>query len=178
MSSGESKRDAVQALSAILDKIAGTACIFLFGAMTSIVILGIFFRYILNTPLNWVEETARYLMIWGASLAISLGVSAGEHVGLTVILDSLKTPLARKILGGAINLIVFAFLLFMLIYSVAATAEGKSQFTQALGISMFLPKLAVPFAMGISAIQIVLASIQMLRSPDGRRSQGAGHIDI
>jgi len=58
--------------------------------MTIDVLLGVFFRYVLNLPLNFTEELARYLMIWGASLAISLGISGGEHVGLTVLLDSMK----------------------------------------------------------------------------------------
>ena len=165
-------------ISAAIDKVAGLACAILFGTMTAIVIIGVFFRYVLNMPLNWVEETSRYLMIWGASIAISLGVSAGEHVGLTVILDSLKNPLPRKILTLFINAIVLAFLVFMFAYSLSATMEAKTQMTQALGISMFIPRLAVPVAMALSAIQVVLVSIIVLHSPSGIRPQAAGYIDI
>lgn len=165
-------------LSAAIDRIVGLACALFFGVMTAIVILGVFFRYVLDAPLNWVEETSRYLMIWGASLAISIGVSAGEHVGLTVILDGLKKPAHRKALSLFINGLVFAFLAFMFVYSISATMEGRFQMTQALGISMFLPKLAVPSAMVLSAIQLVLVTLSILASPDGRGSQGAGYIDI
>jgi len=167
-----------ESLSAAIDKGTGLVCALLFGFMTAIVILGVFFRYVLNAPLNWVEETSRYLMIWGASLAISLGISAGEHVGLTVILDGLKKTGARKAMGLFINVFVLAFLLFMFFYSLSATVEARFQMTQALGISMFIPRLAVPVAMGISALQIILVSIMVLQSPDGRRVQAAGYIDI
>ncbi len=167
-----------ESLSAAIDKGTGFACALLFGAMTVIVILGVFFRYVLNAPLNWVEETSRYLMIWGASLAISLGISAGEHVGLTVILDGLKKTNARKAMALLINAFVLAFLLFMFFYSLSATLEARTQMTQALGISMFIPRLAVPVAMGISALQIIFVSIMVLQSPDGRRIQAAGYIDI
>lgn len=167
-----------QALSEVIDKVVGLACALLFGVMTAIVILGVFFRYVLDAPLNWVEETSRYLMIWGASLAISIGVSAGEHVGLTVILDGLKKPNQRKALSLVINTVVFAFLAFMFVYSVAATAESRYQMTQALGISMLVPKLAVPTAMVLAAVQVVLSTILIMASPEGRRSQGAGFIDI
>jgi len=167
-----------ESLSAAIDKGTGLVCALLFGAMTIIVILGVFFRYLLNAPLNWVEETSRYLMIWGASLSISLGISAGEHVGLTVILDALKKPAARKAMTLLINTFVLAFLVFMFFYSLSATIEAKSQATQALGISMFIPRLAVPVAMGISALQAVLVSIMVLDSPDGRRIGSIGYIDI
>lgn len=178
MSAPESALTPAESLSAAIDKAAGLVCAILFGAMTVIVILGVFFRYVLNAPLNWVEETSRYLMIWGASLAISLGVSAGEHVGLTVILDALKNVNARKAMTLFINTMVLAFLAFMFFYSLSATFEAKTQMTQALGISMFIPRLAVPMAMGISAIQTVLVSIMVIQSPDGRRQQAAGYIDI
>ena len=174
---GQEKHQAAL-ISKAIDKVAGLACAILFGTMTAIVIVGVFFRYLFNMPLNWVEETSRYLMIWGASVAISLGVSAGEHVGLTVILDSMKKPLPRKILTLFINAIVLAFLIFMFAYSLSATVEAKTQMTQALGISMFIPRLAVPVAMALSAIQVVLVSIMVLHSPDGIRPQAAGYIDI
>ncbi|TXT50588.1 MAG: dctQ9 [Spirochaetes bacterium] len=174
-SNGESK---ALSLSAAIDRIVGLTCALLFGVMSAIVILGVFFRYVLEAPLNWVEETSRYLMIWGASLAISLGVSAGEHVGLTVILDALKKPSHRKALSLFVNGVVFSFLAFMFVYSVAATAESRFQYTQALGISMFLPKLAVPTAMLVAAAQVVLSTILIMASPDGRRFQGAGYLDI
>jgi TRAP-type C4-dicarboxylate transport system permease small subunit len=167
-----------ESISAAIDACVGLICAILFGGMTFIVILGVFFRYVLSSPLNWVEETSRYLMIWGASLAISLGVSAGEHVGLTVILDALKKPYLRKILATLVNLLVLAFLVFMFAYSLAATAESRFQMSQALGITMFIPKMAVPIAMGLGAIQTILVSVMILASPDGRRSQGVGYIDI
>jgi TRAP-type C4-dicarboxylate transport system permease small subunit len=167
-----------EALAAAIDRVVGLACALFFGVMTAIVILGVFFRYVLDSPLNWVEETSRYLMIWGASLAIRIGVSAGEHVGLTIILDGLKKPAQRKALTLFVNGIVFFFLAFMLIYSIAATFESQHQMTQALGISMFLPKLAVPVAMLLAAVQIALTTVMIIASPDGKRSQGSGYIDI
>jgi len=178
MKSREATTASLKAASAAIDQGVGMVCALLMGAMTVVVIVGVFFRYVLNAPLNWVEETSRYLMIWGASLAISLGVSAGEHVGLTVILDSLKKPAARKAMTLLINGIVLLFLVFMAYYAVFSTLESSSQMTQALGISMFIPKLAVPLAMMVAAIQVILMSALVLNSADGRGNHGAGYIDI
>lgn len=172
------KNNPIERISKRIDLLLGAACAAFIGVMTFIVFLGVIFRYVLSSPLNWVEEVSRYLMIWGASLAISLGVSAGEHVGLTVILDSLKKVTARKAMAIAINAIVFAFLLFMFIISIPATIESRTQITQALGISMVLPKLAVPVAMGFSALQVVLVSLRILSNPDGKLGDNVGYLDI
>ncbi|MDX9783746.1 MAG: TRAP transporter small permease [Spirochaetia bacterium] len=161
-----------------IDRIVGIICALFIGVMTFIVFLGVIFRYVFASPLNWVEEVSRYLMIWGASLAISLGVSAGEHVGLTVILDSIKKVSARKAMTIVINSFVFALLLFMFVISIPATIESRMQITQALGISMVLPKLAVPVAMGFSALQVILVSLRILSSPDGKLGEGVGYLDI
>lgn len=165
-------------ISKSLDQATGIACAFFFGTMTVIVFLGVFFRYVLNAPLNWVEETSRYLMIWGASLAISIGISQGDHVGLTIILDALKPGTGKKALILAINTLVFAFVVFMFVYSWFAAVESKTQMTQALGISMFIPKLAVPVAMLLSAIQVVLATIKALKGSGEPPAGSPGYIDI
>lgn len=170
---------AARRFSALLDKSVSAACALLFGAMTLDVLLGVFFRYVLNSPLNFTEELARYLMIWGASLAISLGISGGEHVGLTVLLDSLKTPKARKAVTLLVNLFVFAFLAFMSVYAIQSTIDAEAQMTQSLGISMVLPKLVVPLAMILGALQIVLVSILILANPEGKlQTSATGYIDI
>lgn len=178
MPSASVKIPALEAISKWIDTVSGIICAISFGIMTIIVILGVFFRYILNAPLNWVEEVSRYLMIWGASLAISLGVSAGEHVGLTIILDSLKKPVARKAMATLINVIALIFLMFMFIVSIPSTAEARYQATLSLNISMFLPKLAVPVAMGVSALQMLLFTIRILLSRDGRIGESVGYLDI
>ncbi len=178
MSSTSNRISAVQSISQGIDSVVGILCAVSFGIMTFIVILGVLFRYIFNSPLNWVEEVSRYLMIWGASLAISLGVSAGEHVGLTVILDSLKKPAARKAMATFINAIGFIFLGFMFVVSIPSTIESRYQATLSLGTSMFLPKLAVPVAMGISVVQMLLVTVRILLSKDGRIGESVGYLDI
>jgi TRAP-type C4-dicarboxylate transport system permease small subunit len=178
MPSTTDRVSAFERVSKGIDAVTGIVCAISFGIMTVLVILGVFFRYILNAPLNWVEEVSRYLMIWGASLSISLGVSAGEHVGLTVILDSLRKPAARKAMAFLINFTGLVFLAFMFIVSIPSTAEARYQATLSLGISMFLPKLAVPVAMGISALQMLIVTIRILMSRDGRIGESVGYLDI
>ena len=81
----------IDQLARIMERVAAVPCMVAIGAMTAIVIAGVFFRYVLLKPIGWSEEAARYLMIWAASLAVSLGIMKGEHVGLTFIVGSFPT---------------------------------------------------------------------------------------
>jgi len=161
----------------ILDKAVGVFCALFFGVMTVVVLLGVFFRYVLNVPLSWVEETARYLMIWGASSAISLGIKSDEHVGLTILFDSLKSRFLRAALYTVITAIAFTFFAVLFAYSLSMVKDARYMQTQALGIAMAIPYLAVPVSMCFALAQLVLTySIRIVRGPE--KEQDLSIIDI
>ncbi len=161
--------DITEKISVVVDKIAGFLASALFGAMTVAVLVGVFFRFVLNSPLSWPEEVSRYLMIWGASVAVSIGVRENEHVGLTILLDALKSPVLKKLLSTIIFLIVLSFLVFMFVYSAGMAFEARTRYTMALGITMFLPTLAVPVSMALAAIQLVLAWLALMGGASGTK---------
>jgi len=158
---------ATEKASAAIDRAVSALASVLFGAMTLVVLLGVFFRYVLNTPLSWTEETSRYLMIWGASVAVSIGIRENEHVGLTVLMDALKSRTLKRILATIVFLVVLSFLVLMLVYSAGMAKEARTRASTALGISMFLPTLAVPVAMALSAAQLVLAYVKQMGGSAG-----------
>lgn len=49
------------------------------------VILQIFFRYVLSTPLTWSEEAARYLNVWAVLLGAALAVKRKDHLRVDLI---------------------------------------------------------------------------------------------
>jgi len=147
---------AVEGVSRAVDRVVGALCAALFGSMTVVVIIGVFFRYVLNAPLSWPEEVSRYLMIWGASIGITLGIRAEEHVGLTVLLDAVKSRAVRNALRTVIFLLVLAFLAVLLKYSIAMTRDGKFMQTQSLDISMQAAFAALPVASALAVVQLAL----------------------
>jgi len=161
--------DITEKISVVVDKIAGFLASTLFGTMTVVVLVGVFFRFVLNSPLSWPEEVSRYLMIWGASVAVSIGVRENEHVGLTILLDALKSPVLKKLLSTIVFLIVLSFLVFMFVYSSGMAIEARTRYTMALGITMFLPTLAVPVSMALAAIQLVLAWLRLMGGATGMK---------
>lgn len=168
----------VETLSDFVDKAVGLLCAVFFGTMTVVVLLGVFFRYVLNSPLSWVEESARYLMIWGASSAISLGIKSDEHVGLTVLLDSLKSRFLKGLLYSVITLLVFTFFAVMFAYSTQMVKDAQTMQTQALGIPMTIPYLAVPVSMAFALIQLILTYALRIVRGGAEKKQEPAIIDI
>jgi len=76
-------------------------------------LLQVFFRYVLNTPLSWSEEVAVFCFIWSMLLAGSLGVRERFHVRLTFILERLPRFLANP-LGFALDLLILLFGLYLI----------------------------------------------------------------
>jgi TRAP-type C4-dicarboxylate transport system permease small subunit len=159
---------AIDRISGALDRAIGVLCAILFGAMTVVVLVGIFFRFVLHLPLSWTEEVSRYLMIWGASVAVSMGVRADEHVGLTILSEVLKAKVLRLVLSSIVFLCVLGFLVIMLAYALQMSIESDARISPDLGITMLLPTLAVPVAMGLALIQLLLNF--MIKAGGGARN--------
>jgi len=156
----------IQRLSGFINHTISHLCLFSMAGMTIVVLLGVLFRYVLRFPLSWTEELSRYLMIWGASLAISMGIKEKGHVGLTIIMDKLKSRFWKSILETVVFIVTAAFLYVMIYYSIQMVFEAKWQYSQGLGISMILPTLAIPVSMVIGMIQLILTYILDLGKPE------------
>ena len=117
----------IRKVSDTVDRLVGWTCALIFGAMTLAVLIGVFYRYVLDLPLSWPEEVSRYLMIWGASLAISLGIKSDEHVGLTMLMDSFRNPAARTVLRTLSYLLVLVFQLIFFWYSLQMVKDARDR---------------------------------------------------
>lgn len=155
--------------SEVINNFISLLCLVFMAGMTFVVLLGVFFRYVLRMPLSWTEELSRYMMIWAASLAVSIGIKEKGHVGLTVLYDAAKSKGARIILETVVFLSTLVFLLIMVYYSLQMVVEAKWQISQGLGISMVLPTLAVPVSMIIALVQLVLRYVLDINSSGASR---------
>lgn len=127
--------------------------------MTLVVLLGVFFRYVVRQPLSWSEEVARYLMIWAASLAISIGIMQKEHLGITFLISRLPSPM-QKVAALLVNIAVLWFLWVLTKFGYFMALEGRTQLSPILSqygkISMMWSLAAIPVAGAFAMIQTIL----------------------
>jgi len=143
------------------DQVIGKAESFIAGlcfvAMTLLVLAGILTRFVLHIPFMWVEEAARYLMVTGVYIGISMAVRDRAHLGLTGVVDALPPKVGRviKIISEVIS--IAAYVLFF-IFSVQFAAEVRllGQKTPALRYPMWI--IYIPLIVGflLSAIRAIM----------------------
>ncbi len=167
----------IQRAAAVLNRLTEYACGILLGIMTLTVLVGVIFRYVFLSPLGWTEELSRYLMIWTASLAISVGIYRGEHIGLTFVPDRIKGRVPAFLLSLGIDLLVFGFLLVLLYFSIPMVQQGKLQIAQSLPITMTLPTLSIPVSMLLALVQLSI-KIMISFSGKGVQFEEKTHVDI
>ena len=101
--------------------------VFMAGMVISI-LMAIISRFIIEIPIPWTEELSRYLMVWTAFLAGSLGLKSGAHVGIRFVVERVPRPVAKWIalLTNIVLLIFFIVVIFEGFKMVTLVAGQKS----------------------------------------------------
>jgi len=128
-----------------LEKITIVPLAIIGGTMVTVVLVGTFYRYVLNASLQWTEEAARYLMIWMALVGASVSMNRREHIGIRLVIERLPLVL-RKIVELVTKLLTLYFLYVLSSQGVTMVLDARTQVSPGLGISMFWPLLSVPVA--------------------------------
>lgn len=136
------------------------ATILLCGAVTAVVAVGVFWRYVLNDALSWSEEVAKFAMIWLTFTGAPLALVAGGHVAIE-ILPRLLPRRVRHLLFAFVLLIVVAVLAMLVWRGTTFAWNGRSQVAAMLGdVSMAWVFAAIPIG---SAVMLAIAVEQALR---------------
>lgn len=128
------------------------------GLMLGVVLVGTFWRYVLNSPILWTEEAARYLMIWMALNAASISMKRREHVSMRLFVNRLPFK-AQIVLNFLTNSIMLYFLYILTKEGLIMALNARSQVSPALGISMFWPVFSVPLSGFLMIVQLILVMV-------------------
>jgi TRAP-type C4-dicarboxylate transport system permease small subunit len=137
-----------------LDRVLNFYSVALFLGMFGVVLLQVFMRFCLDSPLVWSEELARYLFMWISLIGWVFATRNGTHIRVSIIADNLP-PLAQRALD-VINLVltvVFAVILFW--YGLVMLQKNLDVPAVTLFFTYAVVYAAVPF----STVLIVFYSI-------------------
>jgi TRAP-type C4-dicarboxylate transport system permease small subunit len=76
--------------------------------MVGIVVVGVFFRYVLDASLAWYDEFASYLMVWLSFYGAVVVSYQRRHISFETLAESLG-PKGRRAAGILAELLVLAF---------------------------------------------------------------------
>lgn len=124
-------------------------------AMTLIMGIQVFSRYILGASLSWTEEITRYLFIWSAFLSVSLCTKKCISIKIDQFIKLF--PKRGKSLWKVLNLTAeFIFFVYLIPYAylyLKATVES-GQTSPACGIPMYYVQAAPLVSFVLTALRI------------------------
>ena len=95
------------------------ACVAISGlalvVITLIIPLGVFFRYVLNSPLSWPEPASVVLMVLFSFLGGAAVYRANVHIAVNALLNAVP-PGVRRAMEWGVDACMMATALFMLVY--------------------------------------------------------------
>ena len=139
-----------------LNTVVSAICVFLFAVMVIVGTYQIITRFIFNSPSTVSEELLTYTFAWMAMFSSAYVFGKRDHMRMTFVVDKLPKE-RRKILEIAIELLVIAFAVIVLIYG-GFTIMGltMTQKTASLGVMMGVIYAVVPICGILIALYGVL----------------------
>ncbi len=149
----------------VLDRFVDFVIIVLFIILFAVVLMQIFFRYVLNSPLVWSEELSRYIFIWVSFLGWTLATRHNTHIRVEFLLKSL--PKSIKFIIEIITHLIVIFFISMLIYlGIRMAARSVDVPTVTLFFTYAYIYAIVPIASAIILFYTILDFIEMFRKKE------------
>ena len=100
-------------ISNALDKVCGTICVFMIGAMVILTTAQIVFRTWF-TALSWSDEVTRYLLVWSTFLGATCVYRHGGNIAITFIQEAFPEKISKvlRVVVHAVCFVLFAVLLY------------------------------------------------------------------
>jgi len=152
-------------LSSRLNSLIETVGMALLAMMLCIVLIQVFGRYIVSSPLAWTEEIGRYAMVWTGLLGSTCSF---YHRSDPKLMDQMqfKNPLANNLICSGRYLAVFFLLIPILIFGFGFIERHSYRFTDTTNLNSAWIVVVVPIFALITSIH---ATAQYFRDAGSRK---------
>ncbi|HZG55294.1 TRAP transporter small permease [Paenibacillus sp.] len=147
-----------------LNKLVGAAVAVMLGTMAILIIVQVFCRFVINYPLHWTEELARYLMVYVVFLGSALALRHSKLVAIEAVAEALK-PKARKWLKIVVMLVSIVFFVVLLKQGIDIQSVVSRQTAAGLGIPMSIPYAAIPIGAALLLLNAIAVIMESLTTP-------------
>src|SRR5215813_4514400 len=134
----------------------------LIGAMTVLVTIQVFARYVLNNTPPWSEELCRYLFVWASFLGACVATGRAAHLGVDSLVARLPAG-AREVLRHAVTALIAVFMGLLVWQGAALVPAMATQRSPSMGISLQYVFIAIPIA-AVIMLGLQLATLAAARA--------------
>jgi len=166
--------DTAEKIGLTIEKICGVLCVFCFAAMTVVAILGVFFRYVMQSPFMWTEEVARYLLVWLGFTAVSIALRQDKHIKVEVLTNFFPL-IVVKLMRYVVDVLIAIFFVVLLWQGYLMTVNNIMA-ASTFQISMSWVLAAVPVAAALTLVQLFLNVIKKIFAEFVPKSEIEGNV--
>ena len=140
------------------ERLLGILLVICFVVLVVDVVLGVFWRYALSSPIGWTEELATFLMVWLVFLGSTYAYLLNSHLGID-LLDRQLDPEVRRLMNGFAHTLVLLFSIGVFVYgggNLFIERWDSGQLMPTLGIRKAWFYLSVP----VSGVLFIVFSLE------------------
>lgn len=159
-----------RALTRICDAVAGAAKAFLGTCMAAIVLItiaAVWWRYVLNAPLAWIEQVSNMLFIWIVFVGSAILYRQQLHIAVDVFVRMLPERMA-SIMFWIIEVANLFFIVILFVYSLKLSIDVLDTTTGALDITPAWFYFSAP----VACAMMMLFFIEKIFDPSRREPSG------
>lgn len=136
-----------------LQKIENILMVIFFTVMLVAVFMQVINRNITKLPVIWLEELARYAMIYMTMFATEVGLRDGTQISVNAVVEKIpKKPRKYVEIAGNLTLTLFTIVVFCYSFPLVKNQLVSGQTSSALGIPMVIPYFALFLGFGVMAM--------------------------
>lgn len=152
----------MKTLRKVVDTALDWSMVVMFIVIFVIVLVQIWYRYVLESPLVWTEESSRFIFIWVSLMGWVLATRSRTHICITFFQERLPAPV-QKFLQILFELCTIAFLAVLAYLGLKML--GQPPVRRSAVTIPFLSMRVVYFALPVSAILGIFYTVLNLIDP-------------
>lgn len=131
-------------------------------ATTVLVLVNVFMRYFLNSPLTWSEEVATACFVWAIFMGGAVTFRRKAHLGVDIIVKMLP-PRVRTAVEVVNDVIIMVILTLLTYLSGVYVMNSYTKLTNVLQISTAWISSAITLGFGLSWIYGLVYTVQNMK---------------
>ncbi len=138
------------------------------AAIVLITLAAVWWRYVMNAPIAWIEQVSNILFIWITFVGAAVLYRQKLHIGVDMFIEMLQGR-AKQIMFWVIELANLFFIVVLFIYSLKLSIDVLPNTYGALDISPAYFYFSAP----VACAMMVLYFVEKIIDPSKRRPEGS-----
>lgn len=140
----------------------------------AISVVGVFFRYVLENSLSWVEESAGFLLLIVVTVGIGVAVRQGSHLRVDMLIQFVpKTKNSLNLMASVFALAVMTILFTLSIGFVSDLLVRDQRTTSMYWLPIGVPLIIMPLGYLMAVFRLVESIFPFFQKEKGLNSGNA-----